>query len=274
LEGHVLLGKGRTADVYSWTDNKVIKIFKEWCLPDWIQYEADIGTRVFNSGVKAPEVFEICKIDDKWGIVFQRIKGGSLLNEFEKTPWKVAEIAREMAALHASIHSCCSEQLPMQNVHLRSAIENSRQWLSADTDKVLEYFDSLPFESAVCHGDFHPGNILRSESGPVAIDWRNAYAGHRASDVARTILMLSSPFLMPEMTPFIKFLLTLVKNYSLKIYLKEYMKLTGICYKDINSWLLPIAASRLREQIPGESGWLVGQIRKELKKITRKCKFS
>ncbi len=40
----IALGKpialGRTAEVYAWQDNQVLKLYFDWCPPDWIEYEA------------------------------------------------------------------------------------------------------------------------------------------------------------------------------------------------------------------------------------------
>ncbi|MFC2013409.1 phosphotransferase family protein [Chloroflexota bacterium] len=53
---------------------------------------------------------------------------------------------------------------------------------------VLEALEQLPDGSAVCHGDFHPRNIIISSRGPVIIDWANATQGNPLADVAWILL--------------------------------------------------------------------------------------
>jgi aminoglycoside phosphotransferase (APT) family kinase protein len=45
-------------------------------------------------------------------------------------------------------------------------------------------------ESALVHGDLHPGNVLMSTGGSVLIDWTNHRLGPRALDLALTWLVL------------------------------------------------------------------------------------
>jgi Ser/Thr protein kinase RdoA (MazF antagonist) len=48
--------------------------------------------------------------------------------------------------------------------------------------RIRERLDELPDEERVCHGDFHPDNVLLGEGGPVIIDWGPASAGHPLAD--------------------------------------------------------------------------------------------
>jgi hypothetical protein len=50
-----------------------------------------------------------------------------------------------------------------------------------------------------------------------------------------------------------------------RVYTKEYLKLAGKSYRDIDSWILPMAAAKLIEKIPGEEKWLLGIINEKLK---------
>ena len=50
-----------------------------------------------------------------------------------------------------------------------------------------------PAPDVVCHGDFHPLNIMVDENnGAVVIDWTDATLDDRHSDVARTHALLAS----------------------------------------------------------------------------------
>ncbi|MFJ5875307.1 MULTISPECIES: phosphotransferase family protein [unclassified Streptomyces] len=44
----------------------------------------------------------------------------------------------------------------------------------------------------VLHLDLHPGNVILTRRGPVAIDWCNAGAGDPAADVAMTMVTVGS----------------------------------------------------------------------------------
>ncbi len=42
----------------------------------------------------------------------------------------------------------------------------------------------------LCHGDFHPKNVIVSAEGPVIVDWFDACRGNAVGDIARTSLLL------------------------------------------------------------------------------------
>jgi aminoglycoside phosphotransferase (APT) family kinase protein len=54
----------------------------------------------------------------------------------------------------------------------------------------LDELSSLPEGDRLCHGDFHPGNVIRAGDELVVIDWPNASRGDYHSDFARTTLMM------------------------------------------------------------------------------------
>lgn len=107
----------------------------------------------------------------------------------------------------------------------------------------------------------YPGNVLLAPGFPIAIDWTNASAGNPAADVARTCLMFRSPFIPPEMPKLMVPLIPLIKKIFLASYLKRYMMLTGTSAAEVEQWMPPVAAARLRENIPGEREWLLSLVR-------------
>jgi len=72
--------------------------------------------------------------------------------------------------------------------------------------------------------------------------------GDKCSDVARTGIILkyselpNGPWLVKKMVHYLH-------NRLYKVYIKEYLKITGISKKDVEQWVLPVAAARLREGI-------------------------
>jgi aminoglycoside phosphotransferase (APT) family kinase protein len=105
----------------------------------------------------------------------------------------------------------------------------------------------------VCHGDFHPDNVILAPRGLVVIDWTNAVRGDSLADVARTSVMLTlSPLSSPLMRVF--------RNTFYAFYLRRYRQLRPFNHADLARWLLPVAAARLDERIPGEETALLNLI--------------
>ena len=88
--------------------------------------------------------------------------------------------------------------------------------------------------------------------------------GDPLSDVARTALILNNAEIPRAPLP-VKALVKLLQKRIYKIYISEYIKLTGSRLSDIQKWEMPLAAARLCEWIPdGESRKLLQIVKREL----------
>ena len=54
------------------------------------------------------------------------------------------------------------------------------------------YGVSMLDDDALCHGDFHPGNILKAGGRYYIIDWFGVYQGDILSDAAHTVMLLKN----------------------------------------------------------------------------------
>ena len=267
MEKGVLIGKGMTAEVYEWEQDKIIKLYFKWFQEKWIKYEEEIGYAINRSGIPSPAVYGMVDEDERKGIIYQRITGISMLKLIESKPWKIMQYGCKMARLHKNIHDFHVDKLPFQKERLEVYINESTQILGERTEKIIKYLKSLPEGDCVCHGDFHPDNILISSKEATVIDWFNAYSGNPLGDVARTFLIIRSPF-MPKGTSNVLIKLSrIIKHLIYYAYIKEYIKIAKVDIKDIHAWILPMAAARLRDKIPGEEKWLLDVIDNQMNKI-------
>lgn len=253
-----------TSVVFELGRDKALKLFLQGFSDTRIKYEARIGNAVHELGIPSPALYGVVNVGGCKGIVFQRIFGKPVLRHVVAEPWKLDHYARQMAGLHFKIHGHSAAGLPLQKEMLAASIRQSSGILGDKGKRVLEYLKSLPGGTSVCHGDLHFGNIIVSDDGLMAIDWMNACIGNPLGDVARTCLMINSPA-MPLGTPYIMIIPYMCgKRLTYQGYLNEYMRLSKVRFEDIDAWILPIAAAKLREKIPGEREWLLDAINKRL----------
>lgn len=269
MQKGAIIGKGMTAEVYEWEHDKVLKLYYEWFPKDWVNYEAQIGSLVYKAGVSSPEVYGILEIEGRKGIVFKRISGRTMFKIIESRPWKLISFARQMARLHAKMHSSIADELPVQKESLITAIKDSSILLGDKEKIIVDYLNSLPDGVSVCHGDFHPDNIIVTNKGLVTIDWTNGSAGNPFGDTARTCLMINSPSMPPGASKIMVTLSKVAKKLIYSFYLKEYIKHTKSNFESIDAWILPVAAARIREKIPGEEKWLINIINERLERLGR-----
>jgi len=262
-----LLSRGMTAEVFEWGEDKVLKLFFDNFDETWALNEANIGKAVFDAGIPSPEVFEIINVDNRKGIILERIFGNTMLDQVLVEPWKLQYFSIQLARLQYRIHKHKARGLPSQREKLAESIWSSSNILGRRVYRIIEYLYNLPGGSSVCHGDFHFGNVMVSGNKFIPIDWMNAYGGNPASDVARTCLIMTSP-VVPENTPIVVVpLIQYSKWLTYSTYIFEYLRLSGISLNSVDDWILPMAAGKIKDIIPGEKTWLVNTIDMYLERL-------
>jgi uncharacterized protein (TIGR02172 family) len=254
---------GRTAEIYPWNDRNVLKLFREGVMPAAVEDEARIARAVHAAGLPVPAVGEIVERNGRLGLVYERVEGVSMLETFRTAPWALVRCTRVFAELHAAIHTYIVPTLPSQRQRLARSIRQT-DILSSDTKiAVLNALDDMLDDERVCHGDFHPGNVLMTAQGPVIIDWMDGTRGNPLADVARTSLLLRIGGL-PLGTP-ARWLIEAMRRWFHLLYLRRYFQLCPDAQRQLSAWQPIIAAARLRENIREEQHRLLALIKIGLK---------
>ena len=267
MEKGALIGAGRTADVYAWGEDRILKLFQNW-MPDAAVKEEFTITRIAReTGLPVPAADELVEIDGRPGIVFERLHGPSMLQVIEKQPLKSLPMARLLAELHARMHACLlPPDTPGQHQQLERGIGWAKDLTEAEKQTILAILARRPDGNAVCHGDFHPDNVIMTDRGPVIIDWMTGRRGHPLADVSRTSLLLSSGGLPPRMSLLTRLLINIMRRLIHSVYLNRYLQIRPAARSEIDAWQLPILAARLFEveNYPAEKDLILGQIRTAL----------
>jgi uncharacterized protein (TIGR02172 family) len=248
------LAHGRTADVYAWEDGFVIKLFHTWFPFEDVEYECRIAQAVHASGVRSPAVKEIVQVHGRKGLIYERKNGKTMFALLKRQPWKVFRYGILLAQHHSQMHACdFNAEVPLQKQKLQNKIKRADALPVHLKAKLLDALEPLPAGNKVCHGDFHPDNIIMTENDAIVIDWIDAAKGNPLADVARTsVLALGSASTQTHgMNLFIKLFHA--------IYLREYFRLNPIGREEYREWLPIVAGARLSENISEVEQWLLEQ---------------
>ena len=250
-----LIGRGRTAEIYSYDENRVIKIFhhdfSHLAEVEYIRVKAIVST-----GVTAPNVYEIIDIDNKKAIVYEYVHGISMLSLIQQSPIKVFIYAKQLAALHNEVHSKTLKGLPNLKEVLHEDINRIDLLKQNDKDSIFKYLELLPEGDRLCHYDFHPGNILIDNDKANIIDWMTVSTGDPKVDVCRTSLILLSKAQPYNTSVVEKVFIGIFRKLLYRGYIKHYLDISGSTIAQVEQWMLPIAAARLAEGIESESQFL------------------
>lgn len=250
------IAHGRTADVYLWDDTRVLKLFHNWFDLKSVEYEFKIARAVHASGIKAPMVHELIQVEGRNGLLYERAKGKTMLAMFQYRPNRAFQYARTLARLHADMHERVFDaDVPQQHVRLQNKINQADALSSPVKHSLIKALDAMPKGDRVCHGDFHPDNILLTENETTIIDWMDASQGNPLADVARTsIIVLGSIAGKQVPNPFLRVFVRLFHTS----YLREYFRLRPEGRHEYHHWLPIVAGARLTEGMPELEKWLVG----------------
>lgn len=241
------IAQGRTAEVFLWGDDQVLKLYRDWCPPDWVEYESKIAHAVHAAGIPSPAAGEIVEVNGRRGLLYERLEGISMLRDMNARPWTLLRHARSLAELQVGINRKSIPGLPDGREQLRHGISSSPHLDSDQRGKILALLDSIPVGRSVCHGDYHPDNVILTGTGPVVIDWMTASSGSRWGDVARTHLILSigAKAAGKQVHPLIRMLIRLYD----RMYLNRYHSFVPDTEHEMERWLPILAAARLNEGI-------------------------
>ena len=257
------IARGRTAEVFAWKDGQVLKLFYDWVPLTWVETETKVSRAVYEAGLPAPAIEGVLEADGRRGIVFERVEGPSMLAEWKSKPWVLVRSARQLAELHAAIHTLSVPGLPSYHRRLEESIRSVQALPAPMKEAVLSALARLPDGDALCHGDFHPDNVIMTARGPIIIDWMTAVRGNPLADVARTSLLLTQAALVPG-TPGRRVIEAGRRLYH-AVYLRRYVQLRPASREEIAAWRLPTLAARLNENIAPEQAQLLAAIEAELR---------
>jgi thiamine kinase-like enzyme len=266
MKKYKLINQGRTAEVYDIGNGQILKLFlKSMPLPA-IESEYNIANAIKDFNLPIPKFFGKMEYEDRIGLVYENIKGPSMLAIITSRPWKLFSCAKKMAKIHFMINKTKVEGIPYQKDRILFFIDRVDGLSDEVKSIIIKEVQKLKEDYFLCHGDMHPDNILFSLKGPVVIDWMNATIGNPIGDVARTAVILKYSSPPQHLSLFAKILINIFKSIFCNVYIKCYIKLAGVNFKEIYYWELPIAAARLYENgPPEEKKELIRFINNELK---------
>ena len=226
-----LIARTAHAEVYAWDKHQILKLYLK-------DRQAELSTDRSRAkgaaqvGLPVPAVGKQIEVEGRMGLLFERVDGPTMGQYIGEQPGRAALCARTLAELHADIHASGKwKGLPDQRLGLESGIRFGATIRLPDhlRTAALKALKAMPDADQLCHGDFHPNNVLMGSDGPVIIDWGSASIGSPLADVARTsVAMLQGKPWRGLRRP----------------YLERYSQLRPIDEAELDAWMPIVAALR------------------------------
>jgi aminoglycoside phosphotransferase (APT) family kinase protein len=228
------LGRGKEAEIFEY-GSKVAKLYAPGGRKEAAFREAAILAGLEGAGLPVPIVWGVQRIDQRWRLVMDRVSGASFAERMRQDHLTIPAWLEEMVQLHLRIHAHAAVRLGSMTTRLASNIRNAAALDPSLRTTLLARLPSMQAGDRLCHGDFHPMNILGEPTEAVMIDWLDATSGDPAADVCRSYLLLQLNW--PDIAV---------------AYVDTYCRTAGISRRRVFRWLPFLAASRLTENVPHE----------------------
>ena len=179
------IGAGRTATIFRYGQKQVVKLFKPTFPRKAIEEEFQIGLTLNHLGLDIPQTYELVDLNDNKGIVLDYIPGSSMLKNLAVKPWMVFPYSKQMAGLHFKIHTTPiskNQSISLLKESLADKISRVSLLSTEEKNAILSHLSTLERGSSICHGDFHPDNIIISKDRLITVDWITATIGNPMAD--------------------------------------------------------------------------------------------
>lgn len=235
-----LIAKGNTADIYAIDKQKVVKLFKPHFPGVEAEKEASKQRFAKKCGLHVPKVFDVTVINNRQAIIMEYMNATPLGKYISGQTKTIEEILLICVKVQQHIHQITVKDHSIESMHEKLEYQITNNAVLDKTQKrdLLKGLTKMDYTPYLCHGDFHPFNVLMDEKNDetIIIDWVDASAGDIRADVYRTYLLLSG------------------SSQSLAdLYMNLYCSTSEITQDDIFQWAQIIAGARLFELVPFES---------------------
>jgi tRNA A-37 threonylcarbamoyl transferase component Bud32 len=223
-------------------DNKIIKLFNSGHPKSFVLNEALNQARVEGfSNLNVPRLLEVTKVDDRWALVSEFVEGKTISTLMKEYPEKIDHYLELFVKVQLVV---LENEVPMLNrikEKFREKLEKSDNIDENIKYELLQRLEGMKNHKKLCHGDFHPSNVIVQENGNVyVIDWSHVTQGNASADAARTFLLFSMDG----------------KEELAEQYLDLFSNMSGIEKSEVQRWIPIVAATQLTKKIPEEQEFL------------------
>jgi aminoglycoside phosphotransferase (APT) family kinase protein len=249
------IAEGRETELFLLPGGRILRLYRaEFADADERARREEAGLAAARAaGAPVPAVYERTIRDGRHGLVIERLDGTDLLTLVGRRPWLVSSVARRTGRLHAELHQVHGPaELPTIAEFVSTHLERSGAVPGELRDEVLRALEQLPEGDRLCHGDFHPGNVLATRDHASVIDWHNACVGDPTADVARTWVLLEFSPLPPGASRMERAQARVGRGLLLRGYMGAYGRAAKLDSERLARWIRIRAIERLAEEVPGE----------------------
>jgi uncharacterized protein (TIGR02172 family) len=173
VDGCEIIGKGYYGTVYRLDEDTVVKKYESPEAISIIENEKRLARLAFVAGIPTAISFDIVKIGNSYGSVFELLKAKTFHDLIKEKPNEIDSIISDYTELIKKVHSISMEPgtLPSCKEMFLNKLENIRSIISEKLyEGMKNFYTELPEDNHVVHGDIQMKNVMLSGDEPMLID--------------------------------------------------------------------------------------------------------
>ncbi|MBR3128954.1 MAG: ATP-binding protein [Clostridia bacterium] len=181
IEGCEEIGHGANGNLYRIDHDNVVKVYKNADSLKDIQHEREMAKLALILGIPTAISFDIVKVGDSYGSVFELLNAQSFAKILAKQPEKFDWCVKEYADMLKKIHGT---EVPEGK--LPDMKETALSWARFVSDylpeeagkKLIALIEAVPHDNHMIHGDYHTKNLELQNDEVLLIDMDTLAMGY------------------------------------------------------------------------------------------------
>ncbi len=241
-----LIAQGGMGKIYRINDEQILKVFNCITLEE-LKKQKESAVEVFKAMVPTAISFEMVRVGDKYGIIYEFLNATSVGKALADHPEKVQEVGEKMGMLLKELHGASMEGMSLEYMNDRAdswidRIEN-KYIKEKDARLLREIVKAIPRGNCLLHCDFHEGNVMIHNGEYLLIDIDEVCIGHPIYDLTYHYInhefLAKSPEMLLQSTGLTPDLAKKSARITRKTYFGAIDKKTEILYKDLMTGFVP-----------------------------------
>lgn len=186
VEGCEVIGTGFYGTVYRVDPETIVKVYQTPDSLPIIQNEQKLAKRAFVNGVPTAISYDIVKVGDMYGSVFELLNADTFNDLLIREPERFDEILRIYADFLKTVHSAemDDDTLPVARDIFIGYFDVISDYLPEEQCiRLKELILALPYDHHVVHGDFQMKNVMLVGDEPMLIDMDTLCTGQPLFDL-------------------------------------------------------------------------------------------
>jgi len=187
VEGCDIIGQGSNGIVYRIDPETIVKVYRYPDALDDIRHEREVARRALILGIPTAISYDIVKVGDKYGSVFELLNAKSFTELIIENPDDFNKYVSIYVDVLKKIHATEASESDFPDIK-----KTAKKWVTDIENELPEeiigklhkMIDEIPFSNTLVHGDYHTNNLMMQGDEALMIDMDTLSIGNPVFDFA------------------------------------------------------------------------------------------